>query len=318
MIKFGAMNNESIDQVAGENELCINMASFLPMSVLGQYVEQASARLRDYGYNSLCLLPLRGLVYPDEIQLSLPVHFIEKAWNPTEGEGWAGFMELVNVIRTCDPRAPKFHDFIAFPSEYYSGEGFYRMAEAYRSGDKSKPTLTEIVHELPDYPLSGAGSIWVDATILEIHPGLNMSAQEILDEISVKKSMIPAVDIDTRHIRRGLMPNEAERISRSYPGRPVGSFTSLGNWENIIRTFSQPGRIGLVDFQAKDPKELLETLNGGNTELDEMIDALLETGYKSPIRVEFNMGLMRQVQPGYAMGIARDSHDYLRDKTKNS
>lgn len=305
------MNSEYIDQVDGANELCINMASFLPMSVLGPYVEQASERLRDYGYNSLCVLPFRGLVNPDGIQLSLPVHFIERAWNPTEASGLSGLIEVVDGMRTGNPKAPKIHDFIAFPNKFDSGVAFYRMAYAYRSGDKLNPTLTEVVHKLPDYPLSGAGTVGADATILEIHPGLNMSPQQILDKISVENSMIPKVDIDTRHIRRGLRTDEAARV-----GGSVG-FSNLGNWQDVIHTFSTYRGIGLVDFQAKDPKELSETLNGGNTELNEMIDALLETGYKGPIRVEFNMGLLRQVKPGYAMGIAQDSHDYLRDKIKN-
>ena len=303
------MNNEPIDQVAGENELCINMASFLPMSVLGPYVEQASARLRDCGYNSLCLLPLRGLVCPDEIQLSLPVHFIERAWNPTEASGLSGLIEVINGMRTGNPKAPKIHDFIAFPNKFDSGAAFYEMAYAYRSGDKLSPTLTEVVHEFPGHPISGAGTVGADATILEINPGLNMSPQQILDRISVENSMIPNVDIDTSHIRRGLRTDEVARLGGS------AGFSNLGKWQDVIHMFSTQRRIGLVDFQAKDPQELSETLNGGNTELDEMIDALLETGYKGPIRVEFNMGLLRQVQPGYAMGIARDSHDYLRHKT---
>src|SRR3989338_1866724 len=199
-----------------DNEICMNIASLLPMAVLRPYVEYASRKLMEFGYGTLCVLPLRGLVRSDGVELSLPVHYIEPAWNPTERAGLAGLLEVLRG----GPEAPQIHDFVAFHNKYDSSEGFYRMAEAYRSGDKSNPTLTEIVHKLPDYPLSGAGSIWVDATILEIHPGLNMSAKEILDKISVERSMIPSVDIDTRHIRRGLKPNEIAEISRSYPGRP--------------------------------------------------------------------------------------------------
>ena len=299
----------SIHTERQENEIGINIASFLPQAVFWNHVEDVTGRLAGMGYKFLSVLPLRSFQDQDLTRLSLPITFIENAWNPTERDGWRGLLEVADGIWSADVLAPKVHDFVAFPSRHRSNVVFSNTSNAHRNGDRANPGITEVVHEFPQHPIQSAVPIFTDATILEIHRGLNMTPQEILQRISVLRSMIPKIDADTKHIRRSKRDDE---IARSYPDKPVGSVSSLGRWDDIIRMFSSQGKIGLVDLQATTPGELLATLEGQATELNDFVSAILESGYVGPIRVEFNMGLINQMRPGYSIGVAQDAHDYLK------
>lgn len=316
-----------MDPLAGESEeleeeenlVTLNLASLLPMAISRPFVERATVELEKMGYRGVGILPFSwSLQDPDKISMALPVTSIERAWNPTERDGWYGLMDVVSGMIHRDIQAPKLQDFVAFPSRYKSEVAYYRWAMDNVSNPQRYPYgLTDVVHKLPDYPLSGFSSIGVSATILEINPGLNLTPQEISEKLLAGSSMIKGIKrivCDTKHLRRGLKPNEAAKIARSYPGKPV--INVLGEWENTLRIFSAAGQIGQVDLQAMDPVELIDTLRGVPTELDDVMSAIVKSRFDGTVRVEFMMKVYDQVRPGYAMGVAKDAHDYLRDKFK--
>ena len=308
------MNN---GETAYTPEIGFNLASDLPRIIIPGQVETLTERLRDDGYTFVSALPLRNIVDEkgDVKGCRLPIWFLEKAWNPTQSKGVIGLMEVVRGIAIKDPFAPKIHDFIAFPNKEKADDEFRGMVE--RLGlERNPPTI--IVHHL-----SGIEEFkWtlgpeID-TIIEINPGMLKSWGEILttdallEELECPASSpVSGVVLDTNHIRRGLRSDEAVR-TMSYHGLPTRE--SLGVWEDTIQQFVS--HTSLVDFQGKSSDEIFQTLDGKNTELNQIMRYIRDEGYRGPVRVEFNLGLANQIKPGVVEDVAKDVYEYLAETMK--
>lgn len=301
-------------------EIGFNLASDLPRILIPGQVEALTERLVEDGYRFASALPMRTVV-DEEGNVSgckLPIWYLEDAWNPTKGAGLAGLMEVVRGIATKDPLAPQIHDFVAFPNKEKADERFRLMTERLKLTTRP-PTI--VVHHLSGlaefkWGLATTGAT-VD-TILELNPGMLdaegelLSPDALLEELAYPASSpVAGVVLDTKHIRRGLRPDETARtVSR--PGSPTKG--ALGAWENTIQQFVSHTK--LMDFQGMNPQELFDTLDGQQTELAEVVLAAKEAGYRGPVRVEFNLGLAHQLKPGVVEDVAKDVRAYLAETMK--
>ena len=309
-----AMNK---DESAHTPEIGFNLASALPRVIIPGQVEALTERLSEDGYEFASALPLRNIVDEkgDIKGCRLPIWYLEDAWNPTQSAGIAGLMEVVRGIATKDPLAPQIHDFIAFPDKEKADDELKRMVERLEL-EGNPPTV--VVHHLSGIEEFKWGSGPTIDTILEINPGMLANQGEILtvdallEELSYPaSSRVSGVDLDTRHIRRNLRPDEVAKTV-SLPGTPTR--TSLGAWENTIQQFV--AHTSLVDFQGTSPEEVFQTVAGKNTELNQIVRYVKDTGYKGPIRVEFNLGLANQIKPGIVEDVAKDVYEYLAETMK--
>lgn len=139
-----------------------------------------------------------------------------------------------------------------------------------------------------------------------------LTTDALLEELRYPaSSRVSGVDLDTRHIRRSLRPDEIAKTV-SLPNTPTR--TSLGAWENTIQQFVS--HTSLVDFQGTSPEEVFQTVAGKNTELKQIMQYIKDVGYKGPVRVEFSLGLANQIKPGVVEDVAKDVYDYLAETMK--
>ena len=294
----------------GENEIGMNIASFLPQAVFAGHLEGVSLKLKEQGYQFLSAIPLRSLRNPSGVDFHLPIWYVERAWNPTEFEGLEGLLEV--IASREDPQATQLQDWIASPSRVVSNNVYEQLLRMHSHPKTKRPTV--IVH---DFYHARYGKFSVN-TIIEIHPGIMGILEEVevgspeliaerIQEQQQEYPNIEGVDLDTKHMRRGLRPDESARLS--LPGQPVRE--TLGAWERTLEVLYKHTR--LVDFQASDNKELYNTLDGRATELNDIMNAFLSYGYRGPIRVEFSLGLPGLL-PGNQLAVAGDIRAYLKDK----
>jgi len=180
---------------------------------------------------------------------------------------------------------------------------------------------TVVVHHLnglAEFKWGLATTVATVDTILELNPGMLDAQGELLSPDSLLEtlaypasSILAGVDLDTKHIRRGLRPDEiAKTISRL--GSPTKN--ALGAWQGTVQQFVSHTK--LMDFQGMNPQELFDTIAGRQTELAEVVLAVKEAGYRGPVRVEFNLGLANQIKPGVVEDVAKDVHAYLAEAMK--
>ncbi len=298
-------------------EIGFNLASDLPRILIPGQVEALTERLAEDGYQFASALPLRTVVDGggNVTGCNLPIWYLEDAWNPTKGAGLAGLMEFVRGIATKDPLAPQIHDFIAFPDKERADGLFRKMVTRLNLTERPPTVVVHHLNGLAEFNWGLATTGVTADTILELNPGMLDAQGELLSPESLLEtlaypasSILAGVDLDTRHIRRGLRPDEtAKTVSR--PDSPTKN--ALGAWQGTVQQFIAHTR--LLDFQGMAPRELFDTINGQQTELAEVVLAAKEAGYRGPVRVEFNLGLGNQIKPGVVEDVAKDVYDYLAE-----
>lgn len=119
--------------------------------------------------------------------------------------------------------------------------------------------------------------------------------------------MLSGVVFDTNHARRDLRGDELARM-QSRPGTPVTP--AFNTHLQVLKAVG--GDIKLIDFQALNDRELQDTLAGKSTELADLIEELMEQYPEVPIRIEFRLGIMRQLQQSEIMETLLAVQHFLR------
>jgi len=301
-------------------EIGFNLASDLPRILIPGEVQKLTATLEETGYQFASALPLRSVVDGggNVTGCKLPIWYLEDAWNPTRGAGLAGLMEVVRGVATKDPLAPQIHNFIAFPDKERADELFRNMIARLNLSERPPTVVVHHLNGLAEFKWGLATTGATVDTILELNPGMLDAQGELLSSDSLLEtlaypasSILAGVDLDTKHIRRGLRPDEiAKTVSR--PSSPTKD--ALGAWQGTVQQFVSHTK--LMDFQGMNPQELFDTIAGRQTELAEVVLAVKEAGYRGPVRVEFNLGMANQIKPGVVEDVAKDVHAYLAEAMK--
>lgn len=306
MVEGYSLENNTISEEQ-ECTVGVNIASFLPAVVFKRGCIRISQELASRGFDFLSVLPIRGMKGGTE--LSLPIWFVDNAWNPTESKGVAGLLEVIRGIMYDDPLAPQLQDWIGFSNR----EITERVYEDLLLNHANAPTA--VVHHFEDVDnirylrdvryLGNGTSIKV---LIEVHPGLGFGARDVLSRV-IDSQDITGVVFDTKHARRGLGPDELARM-RSLHRQPVKKAQDA--WEKTLKVLHNC--IRLVDLQAATQQELLKTLDGTDTLLAEMVTALKEGGYSGPVRVEVSLDMLNQLNPSSILDVVTDVKDYLESE----
>jgi len=245
----------------------INIASFAPRAAFD--AAWAAHIARAAGYEWVSVIPFWSLRRPRK--LNLPVLFAEDAWNPGD------IFDLIRRLQG-DPEGILLQDWVMFPhSKSFCHNVFLGWLDFDR---RTRP----IVHRCPDFwDLQRKGY----HPLLEVHPGLNMTPEQILQEGGMR------LCLDTRHIREG---------------------GPLGPWRESIPKLLPYA--DLIDFQAKDPGELLRTVGGQVTELTRMVNTIRESSYVGPWRVEAHLGLLGQLRFGHLATVLATVRNWLQKNTQ--
>ena len=157
-------------------------------------------------------------------------------------------------------------------------------------------------------------------TLLQINPGMmglngEMATEDLiyreLEKSRKSGGHFGGITFDLNHVRRTTRPDEDAKMGKRYIH---GDGHTLGKWRDTIETYIAETR--LVDFQALNYDELIDTITGKQTELADMLTAIKERGYTEPIRVEFSLGIGKQITPGVVESVAKGVYDYLAETMK--
>jgi hypothetical protein len=143
--------------------------------------------------------------------------------------------------------------------------------------------------------------------LMEIHPGLRMSTDEV--EEFARTNDIPLC-YDTWHVRHAPEPHQVPG------GRMRPKESPFGRWEDHIEQLLTVS--GLVHFQpSRHPEqrnELSATLRGERTELAAMTQAMRDLGYDGPIVVEHMFPIADQLfHTDRVVDRAKEIARYLRE-----
>lgn len=228
---------------------------------------------KEVGLNCCQAVPSRFLgLHPrtaiDKLHKQLPIVSYEDAWRPVNA--WL----LVNERRKKNPEAPYVRDIILFP-------GTRACRNQLKIFQSLNPIPFQVVHEMNDH---------TDGRVLEVNPGLFMSPEEILN------AWPRLLAIDLYHIRRELRDDEVAKAIR-LGQTPINR---LEDWRDSLRILLSSKRVALVHVTPsrdndmklgkKAPSsEFKDMLAGHKTELDQMMEIVLETiGATVPFILEFN------------------------------
>jgi hypothetical protein len=259
-------------------------------------------------YDHLASLPLRYLYDRSTggvtANFPLPIAFWGYRWNRTAraASEWAYAARLVgDQVRrlvSSDADRLKLAEYVAMPSS----EKTDRM-------DRQMQGVSGLCFVVEDPELALAHKRRGHPALLEVYPGLHMSASE-LEEFAEANGI--GLAYDTWHIRHDLEPHQRAE-ARDRAGSAARN--KLGDWEEEIERLLPLA--GLVHFQPsrrKEQKNELEaTLAGERTELAAMTEAIRELGYPGPIVVEHLFPVADQLlRPDRVVARAVEISQYIR------
>jgi hypothetical protein len=232
------------------SEVGISLGSYLPWSAV--YPGWAARQAKAAGYQFLQVLPFRGLWHRISVinyrALSiLPVRYLEDAWGRPPS--------------LCGISLSPF-----FPSQKRTDLLFEGIRGTYVGGDGRRPQV--IGHDFKD-----------PQTLVEVHPGLWMTVDEILEEAEQRGQRSPLVP-DLWHLRHDAI---GEWLAIRPTNVTVG--TLLPNWQvSLPRLLPKSGVIHLSPRRDRD--EFGDCLAHRPTELGEMLACVREAGWRGHFVVE--------------------------------
>lgn len=223
------------------------------------------------GFEPIPALPtLFGIGNPESWKNKLNVVGWEHAWNPA-----GSALDVIRGMRSHDPDAPKLQDWLVSPDPARCKT----ITEAWL--ERTKVAL--IVHSIDDYR-TAVRQLGPERVLLEINPGMFMTFREIVEELkNILTNGRRPFCLDLRHLREVPRPDQAARYEKTRGSKATPDF-SLGDWRPWIPYLVPHAR--LIDFQTSDRDELEATLRGEETELMEMVRAILKLGYTGDWRIE--------------------------------
>lgn len=270
------------------SELEYNLAGGLLLTVREADFKRLQEGLDNSGYRYGCVLPFRALIRKEGIDAlrSSPIQIvhIEEAWNPTNEDNLgkaiiAGLLGYYRRFKGIEGPNPIVQDAM-FPAKATCERLFNELVEAF-------PKVKFISHALNvSFP--------TDRLLVEVNPGIGLSASEILDQTEEKGI---GLVFDPRH----LLPTES---TISTPGQPTKALR--GEWEGQFETFK--GKVEVVDINPPAKGDVGELLHGRGL-LKELALAAQETGVKF-LRVEIPIPPMQQI-PGSPL--QSKGFEFLRD-----
>lgn len=218
----------------------VNLASYLPFAaVLPQAAEKAA---REGGYKFLQALPFR---YMEGVGKIVPISYLEHGWNPATSLG-----QVVRGVFTNDPLAPKLIDWAFFQNRDECERTYQHLLQTHR------PRI--IAHEFGE-----------ETDLVEVHPGLWMSPERIVEEVEKRGLHRPLV-IDLWHARR---PPRQDNLVKKPQGIP--SVSLLGAWQTSLPKLL-PHTCVIHVSPRRDGEELEACLRGKPTELGDMLSCVQE------------------------------------------
>lgn len=225
---------ENKERVNGP-ELELNLAGGLLATITEGDLTALISRAEKAGFPNFCALPFRGLQKEGSVEKladsGVSVVHIEDAWNPLTRKAYDHFLPALvagtygtfsrRLLRTSS-NIPLIEDAL-FPSQETSSRIVEELMTAF-------PEAKFISHQ------ASLGRVPKNRFLLEIHPGLEITREEIADwsqELGV------GLVFDPSHLLQGTAT-----VSR--PGQP----TQPGNfWEREFNYFAQTGKLEVVDIQ---------------------------------------------------------------------
>ena len=232
------------------------------------------------GFRHACILPFHAFDKDEQamanlINSPLQVVHLEEAWNPLDKEGWTrlAWAALGHLRRFLGDKTepPILQDAFLFPSKATCGRFFQEMFEAF-------PEAKFISHGF-------RSDFSPKRLLLEINPGIELSAQEIIKE--TEKQGISLV-FDPSHLLK------TDRTT-SLPNAPTT--TPKDEWERQFTTFAASGRLEVVDINPGKDGESVRDLRLGRGRLKELALAAREVKSVKFLRVEIPTPAAQQI-PG--------------------
>jgi len=231
------------------------------------------------GYRHACVLPFHAFDEDKQAMVNLtnsPLQIVhlEEAWNPLDKEGWTrlAWATLGHLRRFLGDKTepPILQDVLLFPNKATCGRLFQEMLKAF-------PRAKFISHGF-------RSDFSPKRLLLEINPGIELSAQEIIEE--TEKQGVGLV-FDPSHLLR------TDRVV-SLPDSPAAK--SRGEWERQFTTFADSGRLEVVDINPPETGDVQDLLAGKGL-LRELASAAREAKSVKFLRVEIPIPLAQQI-PG--------------------
>lgn len=196
--------------------------------------------LRDY-IDFIEILPTRGI--SAKTIFDIHVRGISEAWNP------GTLQEVISGKIKKNSLAPKFQDWIMFPSKEECQKRFTQLRKKY------KTYIT--VHTIKEWKKYNNLGIKV---YLEVNPGLDMTVIEILDWVKNKGKILA---LDLYHLRRNLRKDEITKLNITDPtsklSHPRSTLVKLLPYAGIIHLSTDRETDELEKFLL--PKEYPEFYN---------------------------------------------------------
>jgi len=228
-----------MNRVEKKPQLELNLASGLPLTVREKDLFALIEKAEKSGFSRFCFLPFRGITSEDALRKIqkegvLIVH-VEDAWNPTQYDNFllaiiAGILGYAKRFLGDRSEPPILQDAL-FPGKATSQRLVKELMGAF-------PEAKFISHS-PSFKFDTRRSL------LEIHPGLKMEKEEILD--FAEKQGIGLV-FDPSHLL-------SKSFSVSYPNEPT---KKISPWEEEFSFFAPSGRLEVVDIHPQQKSDLVD------------------------------------------------------------
>lgn len=250
-------------------ELELNLAGGLLATLNYKDLEALIRRAQEAGFPNFCVLPFRGLQNGGAERLAkngVSVVHIENAWNPLSGRIYDHLLPALIAgaygtfsrrILGKEQEIPLIEDSL-FPSKEACSRIFGELMVAF-------PQAKFISHQ------ASLGKIPSGRFLLEIHPGLRMSKEEI---VAWAQEAGVGLVFDPSHLLE-------EIISVSNPGQPTHPKPNY--WEEEFNFFGKTGRIEVVDIHPRGNDY------GSLGELRDLAEMARETGSIRYLRVEVRL-----------------------------
>ncbi len=229
------------------NRIGVSLASYLPWSAF--FTRKATRWAEKDGFGFIGMLPLRGSV---GITPSLPISYLEGAWNPVRS-----LREALSGQPTGQGLVPNIADWLFFPNPERSQEIFEAMKIR-------QPPPVIVVHSIEE---------WQKGRLLEVSPRINMETSEIASWAKKHRAQLV---LDTYHLRRSVWEHLDER------GMP------LEKWQLLIPRLLP--FVKVVHVQPNQGDELSEIMRGEDTELHKMLRFIRQNGFSGHFMVEATLG----------------------------
>jgi len=273
-------NIESAVKIPSRPELELNLAGGLLATITQKDLKAFIERAQEAGFPNFCALPFRGLKkggIGELVERGVSIVHIEDAWNPLSGKLYDRLIPALvagtygtfsrKILRKRS-EIPLIEDSF-FPSEETCSQVFGELMEAF-------PKAKFISHK------ASLGRVPKSRFLLEIHPGLEMKKEEIVDWA---QEMGVSLVFDPSHLLQ-----KAATIST--PNQP----TRLKNdWEGEFNFFANTGQIEVIDIQPSSKAGGSYRQIEKGARLQELAAAAKETASIKYLRVETRLPIKDQL-----------------------